>query len=148
MFTDTRIQDDVRAALRQDPRIKRPELIAISVDEIGTVVLRGAVESFRERLAAAHDARGVEGAFDVIVDDLKVHPPVAHRRSDDELRAAALQRLTADARIRTTHIHVKVSRGRLTLTGYARHEAERAAALEDVASLTGVTGVTSRIEVR
>lgn len=148
MFTDTRIQDDVRAALRQDPRIKRPELIAISVDEIGTVVLRGAVESPPERLAAAHDARGVEGVFDVIVDDVKVHPPVAHRRSDDELRAAALQRLTADARIRTTHIHVRVSRGQLTLTGYARHEAERAAALEDVASLTGVTGVTSQIEVR
>lgn len=82
MFIDTRIQDDVLTALRQDPRIKRPELIAVSVDEIGTVVLRGAVESFPERRPAAHDARRVEGAFDVIVDDLKVHPPLAHRRSD------------------------------------------------------------------
>jgi osmotically-inducible protein OsmY len=148
LFIDTRIQEDVRAALRQDPRIKHPELIAVSVDEIGTVVLRGAVESLPERLAAAHDARRVEGVFDVIVDDVKVHPPVAHRRSDDEIRAAALQRLTADARIRSTHNHVEVSRGHLTLTGHVRHEAESAAALEDVASLSGVVEMTNQIKVR
>ena len=147
MFTDIRIQEDVRAALRHDPRIKHRELIAVSVDEIGTVVLRGAVESLPERLAAAHDARQVEGVFEVIVDDVKVHPPVAHRRPDDEIRAAALQRLTADARIHSTHIHVKVSRGHLTLTGYARRDAESAAALEDVAGLSGVVGVTNQIEV-
>jgi osmotically-inducible protein OsmY len=95
-----------------------------------------------------HDARHVEGVFDVIVDDVKVHPPMAHRRPDDEIRAAALQRLTADARIRSTHIHVKVSRGHLTLTGYARHDAGSAAALEDVTSLSGVVGVTNQIKVR
>ena len=148
LFIDTRIQEDVRAALRRDPRIKHPELIAVSVDEIGTVVLRGAVESLPERLAAAHDAGHVEGVFDVIVDDVKVHPPVAHRRPDDEIRAAALQRLTADVRIRSTHIHVKVLRGHLTLTGYARHDAGSAAALEDVTSLSGVVGVTNQIKVR
>jgi osmotically-inducible protein OsmY len=63
-------------------------------------------------------------------------------------RAAALQRLTADPRIRSTHIHIKVSRGHLTLTGHARHEAESAAALEDVSSLTGVVGVANQIKVR
>lgn len=102
LFIDTRIQEDVLAALRQDPRIKHPELLAASVDEIGTVALRGAVESLPERLAAAHDTRHVDGVFDVIVDDVKVHPPLAHRRADDEIRAAALERLTADARIRST----------------------------------------------
>jgi len=148
MFIDTRIQEDVRTALRHDPRIKHPDLIAVSVDEIGTVALRGAVESIPERLAAAHDARHVEGVLNVIVDDLKVHPPPAHRRADDEIRAAALERLTADARIRSTHIHVDVSYGHLILTGYARHEAESAAALEDVASLTGLVEVTNQIKVR
>jgi len=148
LFIDTQIQADVQAALRQDPRIKHPELIAVSADEIGTVVLRGAVESLPQRLAAAHDVRHVEGVFDVIADDVKVHPPVAHRRADDEIRAAALQRLTADTRIRSTHIHVNVSHGHLTLTGYARHEAESAAAFEDVTSLTGVLELTNRIEIR
>jgi hypothetical protein len=43
MFTESRRQDDVRAALRRDRWIKHSELIAVSVDEIGTVVLCGAV---------------------------------------------------------------------------------------------------------
>ena len=148
MFNDDRLEDAVRDALQRDSRIKHPELIAVSVDEIGTVVLRGAVATLPERIAAAHDARHVEGVFEVIVDDLKVHPLFGPRRADDELRAAALQRLTADPRIRSTHIHVKVSRGHVTLTGYVRDQAESLAAREDAASLPGVTEVTNRIEIR
>ena len=148
MLTNAHIEETVRAALDHDPRMKHPELIAVSVDEIGTVVLRGAVGTLSERLAATHDARHVEGVFNVIVDDLRVHPPVGPRRSDDELRAAALETLSADRRIRSTHIHVKLSHGHLTVTGYAREQAESAAAAEDVASLPGVIEVTNRIEIR
>ncbi|MBV9808629.1 MAG: BON domain-containing protein [Solirubrobacterales bacterium] len=147
MFTNSHIEQPVRAALRRDRRIKRPDVIAVSVDEIGTVILRGAVGTLSERFAAAHDAREVEGVFEVVVDDLKVHPPIGFRRTDDEIRAAALQRLIGDARIRSTHIHVKVSHGHLTLTGYVREQSESAAAAEDVASLDGVVGVTNRIEL-
>jgi osmotically-inducible protein OsmY len=38
--------------------------------------------------------------------------------------------------------------GHLTLTGYAREQAESAAAAEDGASLHGVIDVTNRIEIR
>ncbi|HUO75144.1 MAG TPA: BON domain-containing protein [Solirubrobacteraceae bacterium] len=148
MFTNSRIENDVRAALGRDGRIKHPELIAVSADEIGTVVLRGAVGTLPERLAAAHDARQVSGVFEVVIDDLNVHPPIPSRRADDEIRVAALQRLTADSRISSTHIHVKVSGGHLTLTGYVRDESESAAAVEDVTSLDGVGEVTNRIEIR
>ena len=148
MFTDTRIENDVRAAFERDPRIKHPELIAVSVDEIGTVVLRGAVESLPQRLAAAHDAGQIDGVFQVIVDDLKAHPPLGERRADDEIRSAALQRLIGDSRIRSDHIHAKVSHGWVTLTGYVRQQSESDAAVEDIATLTGVVGVTNRIEVR
>jgi osmotically-inducible protein OsmY len=148
MFTNSRTEEDVRDALLRDTRIKHPELIAVSVDEIGTVVLRGAVGTPMERLAAARDARDVEGVFEVIVDDLRVHPPVGHRRTDDELRAAALQRLTWDPRIRSTHIHVKVAHSHATLTGYVRDRMESDAAAQDVAGLSGMTGVTNRIEIR
>ena len=68
LFIGTRIQEDVRAALRRGPGIKHPELIAVSVDEIGTVVLRGAVASFPERLAAAHDARHEAGSAAALED--------------------------------------------------------------------------------
>jgi osmotically-inducible protein OsmY len=148
VFTNSHIEQHVRAALRRDRRINRPELIAVSVDEIGTAVLRGAVGTLSERHAAAHDAREVEGVFEVVVDALKVHPPIGFRATDDEIRAAALQRLIGDARIRSTHLHVKVSHGHLTLTGYVTEQPESAAAAEDVASLDGVVGVTNRIEIR
>ena len=138
----------MRAALNGDPRIKPPELIAVSVDEIGTVVLRGAVGTLPERVAAARDARKVAGVFNVIVDDLRVHPPIFGRRSDDEIRARAIQQLIWDARIRSTHIHVKVAHGHLTLTGYVRDQSESDAAAADVVTLTGVVGITNRIEVR
>ncbi len=143
-----RIEEDVRSALQRDPRIKHPELIAVSTDEIGAVLLRGAVDTFPERLAAAHDARDIEGVFEVIVDDLKVHPPIAHRRTDDEIRAAALKQLIGDPRIQSTHIHVKVAHGHLTLAGFVTRRSQSAAALEDAANLSGVVDVTNRIEIR
>src|SRR5581483_1770988 len=147
MFRDLRIEHDVRAALRGDPRIKHPELITISADEIGTVVLRGAVGSFPQRLAAAHDARQVDGVLAVIADGLTIHPPSQDRRADDQVRAAALERLISDSRIHSTQIDVKVSRGHVTLVGSVRDESEGTAAVEDVAEVTGVLGITSRIEI-
>ena len=42
----------------------------------------------------------------------------------------------------------QVARGHLTLIGYARDQAESAAALEDAAGLSGVVEVTNRIAVR
>ena len=148
MLRNSRIENDVRAALERDPLIKHPELITVSVDEIGTVVLRGAVASFPQRLAAARDARQIEGVFDVIVDGVKVHPPVGPIRGDDEIRVAAMQQLSSDPRIRSNHIRVKVMDGHVTLKGYIGEESEHAAAAEDAASVTGVVGVTNHIEVR
>jgi osmotically-inducible protein OsmY len=148
LFTDTQIENEVREALKRDPRIKHPELIAVSVDEIGTVVLHGAVETLPERSAAAHDAQQVEGVLDVIVDDLKVHLPVGARRADDQILAAAHQQIIWDSRIRSNQIHMTVSHGWVTLTGYVRHESESAAAIDDVLGLTGVLGVSNQIEVR
>jgi osmotically-inducible protein OsmY len=143
----TQTAEDVRAALQRDPRIKDPELIAVSVDAIGTVDLRGSVTSLRQRRAAVHDARRVAGVFEVI-DHLTAHPPIPDLRADDELRAKALQRLSSDPRVHADHVHVKVSHGCVTLTGYVGHRSERSAAVDDVTSVSGVLIVTDQIEVR
>jgi osmotically-inducible protein OsmY len=147
VLTDSRIENEVRVALQSDPRIKHPELIAVSVDEIGTAVLHGAVANLPQRLAAVHDARQIDGVFEVIADDLEVRPPIGSLRSDDEIRAAATQRVIADSRIRSNHIHIDVSHAQVTLSGYVRNESDSAAAAEDVAGLTGVLGVTNQIKV-
>ncbi len=139
--------DEVKAALKNDPRIKNPELIAVSVDAIGTVDLRGSVTSPRQRRAAVHDARRINGVFEV-VDHLTIHPPIPGVHADDEIRAKALQRLNAEPGIHVEHVHVSVSDGRATLTGYVRHPSERSAAIDAVQDVTGVVEVSDQIEVR
>ena len=141
------LEAEVGASLAGDPGIDDPELVVASADEIGTVVLRGAVASPRQRHAAVHAARQVEGVFEV-VDHLDVHPPFSGRRADDELRAAALRRLIADPAIHAGHLHVDVSAGDVTLTGFVGHASERSRAAEDVAGVEGVAAVANRIEVR
>jgi len=59
MLTSTTIEDDIRSALDLDPRIPDPGEIAV-VAEGGVVTLRGTVGSFRQRRAAASDARGIK----------------------------------------------------------------------------------------
>ncbi len=144
----TRIEEEVRAALDRDPRLTHPELISVTADEIGTVVLRGAVENPLQHRAAVHDAREVEGVFDVIADELGVHPPLGHHPADDQIRAAALNQLASDPRIHAEHVHVRVWHGHLTLKGHVRRESERSAAVEDVQDLSGVVEITNRIEIR
>jgi osmotically-inducible protein OsmY len=146
VFTDTEIENRVRAALENDDRIKHPGAIAVYADEIGSVTLRGTVESVLQRMAAVHDARQVDGVYNVI-DDLKVHLPVPDRRADDEIRGAALQRLISDLRIPSNHIDVEVAAGWVTLTGRVGEASQRADAEEDIAGLSGVVGISNRIEI-
>jgi osmotically-inducible protein OsmY len=141
------LESEVQDVLRDDRRLKHPEAIAVSADRIGTVVLRGAVASPHERRCAIVDARRVDGVFEVI-GELNVHPPFGRQLADDAIRAAALQRLADDTQIHAEHIHVKVSRGRITLTGYVRDDAQRALAAADMADLAAVSDVANRIDVR
>jgi osmotically-inducible protein OsmY len=143
----TEIEASVRAALESDSRIHHPELIAVSADVIGTVVLHGAVSAPHQRRAAVADAKAVDGVLDVIAKDLKVHPASEQRRHDDAIRAAAFQRLNEDTRIHAERIHVDVSHGDVTLSGYVRGHAQRRHAEEDVATVPGVVTVTNQIEV-
>jgi osmotically-inducible protein OsmY len=141
------IEDEVREALRSDDRIRSPHLIAVLADTIGTVDLRGAVENLAERRAAVHDAREIDGVFEVI-DRLKIHPLLTGRLGDDAVRAAALQELESDPRVLARHLDVSVEEGWVTLSGFVWHDEQRAQAAEDVAGVDGVTGVTNRIAVR
>jgi osmotically-inducible protein OsmY len=146
MLDNTKIENDVRAALRRDRRITHPELIAVSVDAIGTVVLRGAVGSVPQRHAATQDARRVDGVFEVI-NHLGLHPPVGGELADDQIHAAALQHLMRDSRFWADDIQVSVADGWVTLTGRVRAVSQREAATEDVAGLDGVVGVTNEIKL-
>jgi osmotically-inducible protein OsmY len=140
-----RIQDDVRNALADDPRI--PCVNEIAVDAYGgAVTLRGTVGSFAERRAAVTDARRTRGVDDVY-DDLRVRLLDRDKREDAEIRGAALQRLIWDPELVADYLDVQVKDGWVTLKGNVDHQYQSDKAFDHVASLYGVTGVTNKIQV-
>jgi osmotically-inducible protein OsmY len=145
MLTDNSLEDAVLNSLDLDPRIPDSNDIAVSADD-GMVVLRGSVESFGQRRAAAKDAREIEGVYDVD-DQLKVDLLDADRREDDEIRGVALQALIWDTEVPSDSIDVKVQEGWITLTGDVSYQFQSDAAYDDVATLYGVYGVTNEIKV-
>ena len=72
----------------------------------------------------------------------------AARLSDAQIATEAIRRLAWDAAVPEHTVKVKVSRGRITLHGELHSEQQRAAVLEDVSRLFGVTGVSDRTVVK
>lgn len=145
MLTDTALEDAVLASLDRDPRIPASSEIAVTVDD-GIVTLRGTVENFSQRRAAAHDVKSLDGVYEVD-DQLKVNLVGSDRREDDEIRGVALQALIWDMEVPSDMIDVSVRDGWLTLKGDVGYQFQSDAAYDDVASLFGVYGVTNEIKV-
>ena len=145
MLTNTSLEDAVMDSLDLDPRIPSPVEIAVSADG-GAVTLRGTVERFNQRRAAVHDARKIDGVYEVD-DQLKVNLEGADRREDDEIRGVALQALIWDTEVPSDAVDVKVEDGWITLKGDVSFQFQSDAAYDDVASLYGIYGVTNEIRV-
>jgi osmotically-inducible protein OsmY len=145
VFKNSPLEDDVIARLEADPRIADSAEIAV-VGDGSIVTLRGTLERFSGRRAAEHDARGVEGVYEVI-NHLKVNPRGADRREDDEIRGAALQNLIWESEVPSDSIDVKVQDGWVTLKGDVSFQFQSDAAYDDVSRLYGVAGVTNEIKV-
>ena len=144
MLQDIELEENVKAALARDPRLKHPRAVAV-LARARVVTLRGTVESFPQRHAAVEDAHGVAGV-DAVYEELNVRP-FPHDPNDDEMRGAALQLLIRDTRIRDTEIDVEVTDRWVTLNGEVRHQDESDAAFEDVAQLEGIGGITNAVQV-
>lgn len=76
------------------------------------------------------------------------HNADSARLSDAQIATEATRRLAWDAAVPEHAVKVHVSHGRITLRGELRRDQQRAAALEDVTRLFGVTGVTDRITIK
>jgi osmotically-inducible protein OsmY len=143
--TSNRIQEDVRAALADDPRIAFPDEIAVKA--VGdSVLLRGTVGGFGEKQAAIADARRTRGVF-TVDDELRVRLMDRDRREDAEIRGAALQRLMSDSQLVADYLGVEVKDGWVTLTGEVDHQIQSDKTFGHVADLKGVTGITNEIRV-
>jgi osmotically-inducible protein OsmY len=143
--TSDQIQEDVRLAIADDPRI--PYAHSIAVEAVGdSVLLRGTVGNYAEKRAAVADARRTRGVF-TVDDELRVRLMDLDRRADAEIRGAALQSLMWDSQLVADYLDVEVKDGWVTLKGDVDHQYQSDQAFDHVASLYGITGVTNEIQV-
>jgi osmotically-inducible protein OsmY len=145
MKTDNELLDDVTNELLFDPRINDPETIAVATAD-GVVTLRGTVGGFIQKRAAAKAARRVHGVS-AVNNELTVRLMTENRRTDADIRAAALQVLMLDSLVPAERIDVQVRDGWLTLTGSVSWQYQRDAADEDVAPLLGLVDIDDQIVV-
>jgi osmotically-inducible protein OsmY len=145
MKTDNELIDDVGNELLFDPRINDPDTIAVAAAD-GVVTLRGTAGSFIQKRAAAKAARRVHGVS-AVNNELTVRLMTENRRSDADIRAAALQVLMLDSLVPAERVDAQVSDGWLTLTGAVSWQYQRDAAEDDVAPLLGLVDIDDQIVV-
>jgi osmotically-inducible protein OsmY len=145
MSLDSHLQQAVLKELSWEPSLTAAH-IGVATDH-GVVTLTGHVESFAEKQAAETAARRVRGVK-AVVEALEVRLPAGIGRSDEEIAAAAIDRLAWDVAVPSDAVQVKVEQGWVTLTGAVDWYYQRDAAEQDVRRLFGVVGLSNQIAIK
>ena len=142
---DKQLQQAVLAELDWEPSVVAGH-IGVTTDA-GIVTLTGHVESFAEKHAAETATRRVRGVK-AVVEEIRVELPFEWVRRDDDIAAAALERLAWDTSVPPDAITVKVEQGWITLTGQVPWYYQKQAAEQDIARLHGVSGISNHLMVK
>lgn len=145
MFNDNELQRAVQEELSWEPSVTAAHIGVTA--KAGVVTLSGHVGNFANKYAAERAPRRVKGVM-AVAEEIEVHLPTDAKRSDDEIAAAAIERLAWDVSIPRDAVKVKVEKGRLTLTGEVRSFYQKEAAQQDVRRLFGVTSVSNLIAIK
>ena len=143
MGKTTDIRKAVEAELKFDPLVDDADIHAVNMN--GDVALNGTVPSYPQYLEAATATQRVSGVKNVF-NHLEVALPDADFRDDAMLTTAANNALTQNVTV-PDGVEATAEDGNLTLTGAVGFGAERAAAEQAVAGLTGVRNIRDEIEI-
>ncbi|GAA2085380.1 BON domain-containing protein [Pseudolysinimonas kribbensis] len=141
--TDHEILQAVRDELDWTPDVDAAR-IGVAVDH-GGVTLTGEVPSYTERVAATRAALRVHGVL-ALADELIVNPPAAGILTDSTI-AQAIEHAFEYAGTLPSTVKATVSHGRVTLTGTADWNYERAQARRLVRGIKGARDVLDLIEL-
>jgi osmotically-inducible protein OsmY len=145
MSKDNQLQEAVLAELRWEPSVTAAH-IGVAADA-GVVTLTGHVQSFAEKQAAETATRRVKGVK-AVVEKIEIRLPFDARQTDEEIAAAAVNRLAWDVSVPRDAVKVEVEKGWLTLTGQVDWYYQKEAAEQDVRRLFGVVGVSNQIAIK
>jgi osmotically-inducible protein OsmY len=136
--SDISIQTDVKSALLADPATDSYE-IDVAADD-GVVALKGEVDSFQEKRLAGKVAKGVRGVRD-LSNDVSIR--YSRKRGDTEIKPEIEQVLRWDSLVDDALIQVRVSGGKVTLSGTVGSAVEKSRAVGD-AWVAGVREIDAK----
>jgi osmotically-inducible protein OsmY len=145
MSSDTRLQEAVLAELGWDPSVTAANIGVTA--KAGVVTLSGRVETFAEKKAAGKAAQRVKGVK-AVAEEILVEVPFERTRTDEDIAAAAIERLAWDTSVPADAVSVRVEQGWITLTGEVTWYYQKEAAAQDIARLHGIVGVSNQVIVR
>ena len=145
MSLDTHLKDAVLAELKWEPSVDEAHIGVTA--KAGVVSLIGHVDNYGAKWAAEEAAGRVKGVK-AVVEELEVRLPMEDKRTDEDIAAAAVQRLAWNVSVPQDAVKVKVEKGWLSLTGDVDWNYQKDYAGDDVRWLSGVVGVTNQIKIK
>jgi len=137
------IRDAVELELGYDPLVDMSDITVKNLN--GEVALNGTVPSFPQYLEAAAAARRVSGVKSVH-NHLEVVLPPVNYRDDATLTTTANNALALNIAV-PDGVEASAKNGNLMLSGTVSYGAERTAAEDTVAGLTGIRNLRDDIEI-
>ncbi len=145
MFNDHDLQQAVLAELHWEPAINAAH-IGVTANA-GVVTLLGHVESFFEKHEVEVATLRMRGVRAVVM-KIDVKLPFDMTRGDDDIAAAAVDRLGWDISVPRDAVKIAVDQGWVTLSGEVDWNYQKQAAEFDVHRLIGIIGVSNQITIR
>lgn len=145
MTSDSQLQNSVLEQFKWDSSI--PEGHIGVTANAGVVTLSGHVDSYAQKHAAETAVRRVRGVK-AIAEEIEVRLPMDSARTDTEIAAAVLERLSWNVSVPKDRIKVVVSQGWVTLTGEVDWWYQKEAIEWDIRPLHGVTGVSNQTTIK
>lgn len=138
------LRKEVIEAITWEPLLESNK-IEVDVQD-GIVTLTGSVDNYTQKKDAESSVRDVLGVK-AVVDDLKVHLPVASLRNDTDIASSVLKALKESWAVPSHRLKVGVENGWVTLEGILHWNFQRKAADNAIRYLEGVRGVIDKIKI-
>lgn len=145
MNSDHQLKTDVLAELAWEPSVNADHIGVTA--QSGVVTLTGHVETYWQKHAAETATARVQGVK-ALAEEIEIRLPIHFNRSDDEIAAAALSRLSWDSSIPKDAVKVRVENGYVTLTGQVDWHYQLESATSIIRSMGGVTGVANQLSIK
>ncbi len=145
MSHDSQLQQSVLAEFNWEPSVTAGHIGVTA--SAGVVTLSGHVDSYAKKYAAEAAARRVKGVK-AVAEEIEVRLPFDNKRSDEEIAAAAIERLSWNVSVPKDSVQVKVEKGWVTLTGQVDWWFQKEAAEHDIRPLHGVIGVSNQTTIK